>query len=83
MKITYQNQKYKLSFHTELVDFNKETNKEIFVWYPFVNGFSICVEPNTDFLHFLFADTKNQLIRLIESMAIDNELYFIPKEKTN
>jgi hypothetical protein len=77
MKLTYQNKEYKISFHTELVDYNKESNKEIFVWYPNVNGYSICVEPNTDFLHFLFADTKKELINLIDLMANENELYFI------
>jgi len=83
MQLVYQNKEYKISFHTELVNFNKEINKEIFVWYPQVKGYTICVEPNTDFLHFLFAESKNQLIKLIESMAIDNELYFIPKEEIN
>lgn len=83
MNLAYQNQEYKISFHTELVDYDKETNKEIFVWYPNVNGYSICVEPNTELLHFLFANTKNELIRLIESMAKDNELYFINRSENN
>ena len=77
MTLIYQNTKYAIKFHTELVDFNKETNKEVFVWYPNVNGYSICFEPNTKELHLLFANTKKELINLINSMANDNELYFI------
>ena len=77
MKLSYQNQEYKVSFHTELVDYNTELKKEIFVWYPNVNGYSICVEPNSDMLHYLFANTKTELIRLINDMAKDNELFFI------
>ena len=77
MKLNYKNQEYKISFHTELVDYNAETNKEIFVYYPYVKGFSICYEPDTEQKHFLFADTKKELINLLFAMAKDNELHFI------
>jgi hypothetical protein len=79
MNLTYQNKNYKISFHTELVNYNSQTNKEIFVWYPNVNNYSICFDSNSQELHFIYADSKNELIKLINDMAILNELYFIKK----
>lgn len=71
LSLEYQGKKWSISLDRDTVGYDSTTSKDEFMWFPFINGFKVCIIEHDWQLH---AETLKELKELILYYASINEL---------